>query len=315
MKGELTQHISPKRWFLLLIVFCSLFLSDLQAQHPAHYSQYLFNQLVLNPAYAGSHDVLRVSALFRKQWIDLPGAPQVFTFSADTRIGKGHNNVGVYYVNDRLGKMHRNILSGMYAYRFGVLKGKLSFGLQAGLELRKQKNFEVFTVQNPDISFGETARTWAIPQFGFGAWYQHPRFFIGFSVPELLRIKSGKYQTQFANEVDFPHFNLSSGLLFNLNRFLKLKPTLLFKFMQSVKTQVDVSAHLIIRDQFWVGVSYRSEDAVVFLFQAQANKQLRLGYSYDLSTQGFGTLNLGSHGLYATYEFGYHLKTEYPRLF
>jgi len=280
------------------------------------YNQYMFNGFALNPAYAGSRDVLSLTAHYRHQWAGFAGAPRTQTFFAHSPLRNPKNNLGLSLINDQLGVSRRTSLTATYAYRLELTKSmRLAFGLQGGLSLFQDRWADVITDEDNDQAFGANSPVFVVPKVGFGLYLDHRQFFLGASIPHLLDYKNSDYSLYVSESNLYKPWFFTGGLLLTLNPYLKLRPSFLVKYLQYSPTQVDVNANLIIRDKFWVGASYRSGDALVGLLEFQINQQFRLGYSYDYPLTDLRQFTSGSHEIMLRYEFGYSVKALSPRYF
>ncbi|MEO8761465.1 MAG: type IX secretion system membrane protein PorP/SprF, partial [Bacteroidia bacterium] len=177
-----------RKLLLLIILFFSVLC--VKAQQDNLYSQYMFNGLLLNPAYAGSNEVLSATALNRNQWVGFDGAPKTSTFSLHTPLKNKKVNVGITFINDRFGITTQNKINAVYAYRLFFKKSSLSFGLQAGVDLIKNNYNAIQTTTPNDAVFTGQFSQQNIPQFGFGIYYKTKTFYAGISSPDLLSIST-----------------------------------------------------------------------------------------------------------------------------
>ena len=276
------------------------------AQQQPMYSQYMFNMLNINPAYAGSRGVMTATALYRNQWVGIPGAPRTSSFSFDMPLNEKKIGIGFQLYDDRLGIERTTGINAFYAFRFQLSgSGTLSLGLQAGL-LNYQANYtEVSTFQPNDPSFAANV-SGLLPSAAAGVYYNSDKFYIGFSTPALLKTQiSYNNAAQIASVTSQDlHLYLASGFVMNLNQDLALKPSVLLKAVSGAPLEVDVNANLWIQNKLSIGASYRTGDAVVGMVELQLNQQLRFGYAYDKTFSDLGTLNTGTHELMLRMEFG-----------
>lgn len=298
-KSIQTLRLYAAIW-LLLIAFQG------EAQQQPMYSQYMFNTLNINPAYAGSRGVVSTSALFRDQWAGMPGAPKTTVFSVDMPFNEKKIGVGLQVYDDRLGVERRNGFNASYAFRIQMNEtGVLSLGVQAGV-LNYRANFtDVNTFQQQDAVFNQNVNG-LLPAAGAGVYYQTDQFYVGVSAPALLTSTINPY----TNKADVSsagkdlHLYLHSGFRMDLSEDLVLKPSLLIKAVSGAPLQADLNANLWIQDLIAIGASYRTGDAVVGMLEWQINDQLRLGYAYDKSFSNLGAYNGATHELMLRIEFG-----------
>lgn len=304
-----------KRIVFILLVFVILFACHYaNGQQDPMYSQYMFNMLSVNPAYAGSRDVLSATALYRKQWVGIEGAPETVTFSMDTPVKGRKIGLGLNIVDDRIGIVHNLMMNGCYAYRVQLSsKGTLSLGLQVGINQYKADYGSVQLSQNdllmPDNAFsGSINRIY--PNFGFGAYYTSDKFYVGFAAPKLVKNNlSGKYDptldfSSFRNRYN-RHFFVTTGYVFDVGSSMKLKPSLLLKGVHGAPIELDINVNVWFHDVVAIGGSYRTGDSFSMLLEFQATPKFRFGYAYDLTVSGLSGNNNGSHEIMLRYEFGY----------
>jgi len=287
---------------LALMFFC---MSAYGQQEPM-YSQYMFNMLNINPAYAGSRGAISTVALYRNQWVGFPGAPRTASFSFDMPLQNKKIGVGAQFYDDRIGIERTTGFNAMYAFRFQFAgSGTLSLGLQAGL-LNYQANYtEVNTYVPNDPAFSSNVRG-ILPAFAAGVYYNSDKFYVGFSAPALLKTKI-KYNNaaEIASVTSRDlHLYLTAGTVFELNQDLALKPSMLIKAVSGAPIQMDLNLNLWLQNKIAVGASYRTGDAIVGMLEFQFNQQFRFGYAYDKTFSNLGTLVNGTHELMFRMEFG-----------
>jgi type IX secretion system PorP/SprF family membrane protein len=279
------------------------------AQQQVMFTQYMFNQLALNPAYAGIHKGISMSFLARNQWVGFDGAPKTQTFSIHSPLKYRNIALGALLIHDQIGITDQFGAQFSYAYRIKFINdSKLSFGIQGGFN-----QYKVDYTKNPnnDPSLGSQNINEISPNIGAGVMWHSDRFYLGFSVPQLVNHTVGDdFEDPNSGEVidsdskTLRHYFLSGGYVFRLNEYLRLKPNILFKWVQGAPFQLDLNANLLIMDLIWVGVSYRSLESVDFLFQIQITDQFQLGYAYDLSTGSeLARVNNGSHEIMLNFVF------------
>ncbi len=304
MKSMRMSEMKKTRWILLIVLM--VISARLTAQQQPMYSQYMFNMLNINPAYAGSRGTTSLTALYRNQWVGVPGAPRTSSFSFDMPLNEKKIGVGFQLYDDRLGIERTTGLNAFYAFRIPIAeRGTLSLGLQAGV-LNYQANYtEVATFQPNDPAFSSNV-SGILPSAAAGVYYNSDRFYIGLSTPALLKTKvTYKNAAEIASvsSTDL-HLYLATGFVMNLSQDLALKPSMLVKAVSGAPVEVDINANLWIQNTLSIGGSYRTGDAIVGMVEFQLNKQLRFGYAYDKTFSNLGTLNNGTHELMLRMEFG-----------
>ncbi len=304
--------ILTSRWALAALLCLGSLVSV--AQQQAMYTQYMFNGLAINPAYAGSQEALSITALARKQWAGFDGAPSTQTFSVHSPVSNRKAAWGLLLSHDNIGVTDQYAIYGMYAYRLKLGKGTLATGLQAGVDSYRAGFSQVNVRQNGDDLFTFDDVQGMIPNFGAGVYYSTNRFYTGFSLPRLLtNVYPGDNQ---ARARQYQHWFFTTGYVFDLSRTLKLKPNLLVKAVEGAPVEFDINANLLIQEKFWVGLSYRSLDAVSGLLEFQATEQFKFGYSYDYTLTELRPYQGGSHEVMLNYQLRFKkTKITSPRYF
>ncbi|MCB0795270.1 MAG: type IX secretion system membrane protein PorP/SprF [Flavobacteriales bacterium] len=287
------------------------------AQHSPLTSQYLFNGLLINPAYAGSRDALAANLTYRHQWAGFDGAPVTQVLSVHAPLKGRKVGLGAMVFNDRIGVTNETGFFTNYAYRMRLGKGKLALGLGAGVNMLQANWSQVQVQDESDVNFSSNTRSVVRPNFSGGVFYYQKRYFLGLSLPFFLSRQYDPERETFlvTNDVRKYQPMLTGGYLWSLGRNLKLKPSAMIRYQVSAWPQADLNTNLIIKDMFWVGVSYRTEDAVVGMFEVLPTPQWRLGYSYDLGLSRIAPHHAGTHELMIQYEFGYRIRVRDPRYF
>ena len=292
-------------------IFAVVSIQSISAQQDAQYTQYMFNTLTVNPAYAGSRGQLTAAALYRSQWVGLEGAPETFTLNLHSPIRNNRIGYGISLVNDNIGDgtVQETYLDATISYTIDVARdAKLSFGLKGGgnmlsLDFQKLRNFdeEVVAQDNIDNRFS--------PNFGLGVYYHTSRFYAGLSAPNILETEYFDNDQANANSVNFLateriNFYFITGYVFDLNGNLKFKPALLTKAVGGAPLQVDVSANFLFNERFSFGAAYRWDAALSALAGFQITDQLMLGLAYDKETTDLGTrrFNDGSFEIFLRFE-------------
>lgn len=302
---------------LLSLVFSLGSTSFVSAQQDAQFSQYMFNTMAFNPGYTGRADLLTVSALYRAQWVGFEGAPQTQTLTANTALKNRSLAVGGYLYNDVIGPEQRFGFYGTFAYRIIFPKSKLSFGLSAGFDIFQGRFSQLDLIDNNDQAFIADVKGKFMPNVGFGIFYFSKKFYVGLSTPKL--IQNSIYEAVDGtptNGKQLISYYFTAGYVFQINRDVKFKPAILFKFTQNAPAQLDVNLNFLFLDKFWIGAMYRYKAAWGVLLQYQINDQLRFGYSLDFSTYELQIYNNGTHEFMLSYDFGYNrTKIRSPRYF
>ncbi len=262
----------------------------------------MFNYLAINPAYAGSREVLSISMTSRNQWAGFSGAPKTQNISAHMPVNKKRIGIGIALLNDNIGVSKHTAINSYYSYRIPIKKGKLAFGTSIGISFINSYWDKINTTAPNDIVF-QNNHSETLANFGFGVFYKHSKYYIGFSSPFIVNYNQ---ETIVDNSLEFKHnnFMLSSGILFKLNDELSLKPSFLFKSYPEYAAQLDLNCSLIYKNLLWFGLSVRSEDALVWLIEYQLTSQLRFGFSHDFPTSEIANYSRGTNEILLRYEFG-----------
>jgi type IX secretion system PorP/SprF family membrane protein len=277
------------------------------AQTEPMYSQYMFNMLGVNPAYAGSREASSFNLFQRRQWIGLQGAPQTTSISFDQSILDKRAGWGIQLYDDKIGVEKADGINLMGATRIQVSEnGVLSGGLSLGLMNYRIDLMNVTGRYTPnDPAFYANLNAWT-PSLGLGIYYNTDNFYAGVSIPNILKsrltaltlIKSG------LQKVNQKHIFLTSGIVIPINEELKLKPSTMIKIVEGAPIEADFNTNIWLRDIIGLGVSYRTGDAVIGMAEIQANQNLRFGYAYDITISPLKFYNTGAHEIMIRYEIG-----------
>ena len=297
----------------LLMFLCACALVARAQQQPM-FSQYMFNPLVLNPAYAGSDDVTSVTLLAREQWVGIDGAPSTQTLSAHTPLAKDRIGVGLMLINDRIGPTNQVGVYGSYAYKIPTRLGKLSMGLQVGFNTYRE-NLSGLTQTDPDDPNFAGDVSAFLPNVGVGLYFEAKNWFVGLSLPQALN-HNVRTQDQVVSTEQVRHYFLTGGVLIGLSPDVKIKPNVLLKSVEGAPLEIDLNLNVLLKDIVWVGVGYRSLDAFVFLTEITVTEQFKFGYAYDLTASRLRNVNNGTHELMLNYRFAFKKdKVITPRYF
>ncbi len=305
---------------LLVVLLGILFLKPEQskAQQDPMFTQYMNNILSVNPAYAGSKDLLSMQVMSRNQWVAWEGAPVTQTFSIHSPITKYHMGLGLSVLKDEIGPISQTGAYIDYSYSIDFDQGKyLSFGLKGGVNFYDASLADLSTADPNDPIFVNDVNRKFLPNFGIGMFYYSQRFFMGLSVPKLLQnvINEHDFSSEFINKEKI-HYFFMTGYVFDVNRILKFKPYVLVKYVKNAPVSVDLTAQLLFYNKLWVGAMYRVGDAVGAIMQVQLTNQLRVGYSYDVSANELSTFNNGTHEILIGWDFNFGRgKVRSPRYF
>ena len=288
----------------LIVILALISGSAAMAQQDALFSQYMFNKLIMNAGYTGSREVLSADLTDRYQWVGFEGAPKTLTFSVHTPLRNEHIGIGFYLYRDELGPTVDQGFMASYAYRVILPKGKLSFGIQAGLKYYNIDWEKIYT-ENPDYMFQGTQENKLTPDANFGIYYSTNRIYAGISSKQLLQNEYGlvKIDGKTAYSKLVRHFYGMAGILIPITDNVLFRPSTLIKYVNNAPLQADLSANFLINQLFWVGMTYRTESALVFMTEFNVGKNLRIGYSYDVYLNQLVHYNQGSHEIILGFDF------------
>ncbi len=329
------QGLLSRVRYMTALAFATLAgVQTVHAQQEVQYSQYMFNMLAVNPAYAGSRDVLSMTGLYRQQWVNIDGAPTTQSFTIDMPIKKEKVGIGLQVYNDQIGAFKNTGAYLSYAYRVKVSqKTTLSMGVQGGVTNLTGNLIGVqrtLSGTDADPAFAGNISKW-LPNAGVGLYLSNDRGYIGISCPSLIqnRLKDGE-ATKSNDSVarQERHYFLMLGFVLPLGRSLALKPSILAKATRDAAA-FDFNLNLWIKDRIAIGGSWRTNnkdfkspfantngDAAIGMLEIQATDQFRLGYAYDFMLNGLRGKQGGSHEVMLRYEFGYRkAKILTPRYF
>ena len=285
------------------------------AQQDAQFTQYMYNTININPAYAGSRGVLSIFALHRTQWVGLEGAPVTNTISINTPFNGTNLGLGVSLVNDKIGPTIENTFSADLSYTIHTSETfKLSFGIKATANLFDLDITKLDPVNISDPALQNIKNKFS-PNIGGGIYLHSNKAYVGLSVPNF--IETNRYND---NEVvilkEKMHYYLIAGYVFDLSDSVKFKPALLTKIVEGAPLQVDISGNFMINEKFVAGIAYRWSAALSAMVGFQVSNCFQIGYGYDKETTTLDHYNSGSHEIFLRYElFNNISKMTTPRFF
>jgi type IX secretion system PorP/SprF family membrane protein len=291
---------------LLMFVFIYIGGSSM-AQQDAMYTHYMYNTLSVNPAYAGSRDVLTATVLHRSQWTDFKGAPQSQTFTLHTPLKSRHIGLGLSGINDQAGPVHSTGVYADFAYIMKLNeKSHLSLGVKGGFTMMQIKLNSLALDDQSDQAFQNNVTSELLPNFGFGIYYFRERFYAGVSTPKLME---NNFKTNTSNgsvnlASEQRHYYFIAGTQLKITESIEFKPTTFVKVTNAAPAQADLTASFIFSNRLLTGFMIRSGDALGVLVGITITDQFHVGYSYDWS-YGNKTFkyNGGSHELMLSYDF------------
>jgi len=292
------------------------------AQYDAMFTQYMFNEMFINPAYAGSREAMSLTALHRQQWVNFPGRPVTTTFSMHGPIQGNKMGIGLSILNEKIGVLNRNLAYLSYAYRVKTGKnGFLSFGVMGGVHQQVNKLSELKTVDPGDVQMSQNTPSLLAPNFGTGIYFNTKKFYAGLSIPRLIDDRAtfsstGDVVKSLQISPQKFHYYLTVGRVFTVSDALKIKPQAMVKSVQNAPIEIEGNVNFLIKEMLWVGASYRSSADVSGILGLQVNSQFVFSYAYDFPLTDIKTYTMGSHELMLSYLFAFKgKKIETPRYF
>ena len=306
---------------LLSIAILLLSVPTAFAQQLPQFTQYMFNTISINPAYAGSRETLSVVGLHRSQWVGLEGGPETQTLSVHTPLRNDKIGLGLSFINDELGYENFSYIYGDFSYTIQTgVNSELAFGIKAGMT---HYNLDEELLNDPSVVndpfFNEVSNRWS-PNVGAGLYWHSQRWYLGLSAPRLLNTD---YNNGGNGTIDYVAlerigYYFTGGYVFDLSATTKLKPSVLLKATNGAPLSFDVSANFLFNETFWLGASYRiNQSAAAFggIADFQISKQLRIGYAYEYPISDIRAYTSGTHEVLLMFEVFKSKRIKSPRYF
>ncbi len=305
-----------KKLYLVALVVFSMIM-DLQAQQDPHYTQYMYNMNVINPAYAGSKENLSIGMLYRKQWVEIEDAPTTATFSGHAPVGK-NVGLGLSVISDKIGPVEENNIYGDFSYTLQLGgEHKLAFGLKAGLTLHQVGLYSDINHTLPDQNDPAFAQNTSNSYFnlGSGLFYYTNKYYLALSVPNMMKSKHLDYNgRKFGSEVS--HYFLTGGYVFDVSENIKFKPFFMMKSAFNAPTSLDLSTNFLFNEKFEAGVTYRLEDSFGAMINYAISPNVKLGYAYDHIVSDLNVTTPSSHEIVLLFDLNFPRKvSSSPRFF
>lgn len=303
----------------LLKLFVFVFsITAMYSQQDAQYTQYMYNMHILNPAYAGSEGTLNISVLGRNQWVGIDGAPKTFTAAINAPVGK---NVGLGFsmIADKIGPVTEQNVFADFSYNLEVGDySNLAFGIKGGFTFLKADLVSLYLGDDtPDDAYLENINR-SMGNVGVGLFYYSDKFYVGASVPNLLRSLQFKKKNGYIYDykaTEELHYFVTSGYVFDVSNNLKLKPSIMAKAVNGAPLSIDLSGNALINEKFEVGLSWRLDDSVSAMFNVMVSPNTRIGYAYDYTLSNLGDFNTGSHEVFLLFNISNSRSGLSPRFF
>ncbi|WP_036381994.1 type IX secretion system membrane protein PorP/SprF [Muricauda sp. MAR_2010_75] len=285
-------------YLMVLLLGCCM----VSAQQDPQFTQYMYNTMSVNPAYAGSQGYLTALLMHRSQWLGVNGAPNTQVLAVDTPL-ENKLGVGGILAHDALGPSSEIFVDGNVSYTIQLdsTNRKLSFGMKLGGRLF-DVDFSKGLTQNPDVAFQNNVKSKFFPTIGAGLYYQAKDSYLGFAIPNFFSQKhyDGEEQEIAAERL---HYYFIGGKFLDLTPEIVLRPSFFVKWVPGAPIIADVSVNAVLRETFTFGVAYRWDDSFSTLLGLQITPNLNAGYAYDLTTSNLANYTGGSHEIFLRYQF------------
>ncbi|OMP30890.1 type IX secretion system membrane protein PorP/SprF [Mangrovimonas sp. DI 80] len=291
------------------------------AQQLPQFTQYMYNTISINPAYAGSRETLSIVGLHRSQWVGLEGAPTTQTLSIHSPLRNEKIGLGLSFINDELGYENFSYLYGDFSYSIHTGENtKLSFGVKAGFT---HYNIDMALLNDPSIAqdpfFNDVSNRWS-PNFGAGVLWHSNRWYIGLSAPRLLNTDYNKGTVGGTDyvAVERNNYYLTGGYVFDLGDNTKFKPAMLLKATNGAPMSFDFTANFLFYEKLWLGAGYRIDERageISGIADFQISKQIRIGYAYGYPLSDLRPYTSGTHEILLMFELFKTQRVKSPRYF
>lgn len=297
----------------LFLVLAYVLPVSVMAQSDQHYTMFMYNKLLYNPAYAGSRDVTSVNADYRDQWDGINGAPKTANVTVDAPVGSYMQTfrkvaLGLSVTNETLGVERNTDFKAYYAYRIKFRNFVLSMGLSAGADLYSANYTQLNLYQPNDPNFVANVKNNILPNAGAGVYLYDDRTYVSFSAPNILENAYDKKQDNIHNNIARQTTGLyfACGHVLLINESIKFLPQLLVRDATegsySLPVNCDINASFIYLDRFLLGITYRTDKSLEGIVHVQATERLNVGYAYDYLVSGLNGYSGGTHEIVVGYD-------------
>lgn len=290
--------------------------NTIKAQQDPMFTQYMFNTLSVNPAYAGSRDMLSILFLVRQQWFGFEGAPTTATLTVHSPVYTSMA-AGASVIYDSYGPVNQTSFFVDYAYHLQMGSDiKLSLGLKAGINNYAVNYDGLSKTNHVDNAYVNANEQEVHPNFGFGLYLYSSKFYLGLSVPRIIENSFEEGSTSYGDGTEIRHYYGMTGVVFRMNDWLVVKPSIMCRLAQGSPLSVDANVNTVIYNKIWLGAMYRFNESFGGILQYQLTQQLKLGYAFDLNTNELSSYHSGTHEVMINYEFNFNKeKVSSPRYF
>lgn len=297
----------------LLIAMCILPLSAF-AQSDHHYTMFMYNKLLYNPAYTGNKNLTSANASYRKQWSAIEGAPKSLNVTIDGPVGsymKPFRKVAIGFTaaNEQTGVETNSAIRGYYAYRISFSKSVLSFGLSAGINLYSAAYSDLSLSNQNDPNFNTNLKNEVLPNFGTGVYWSGDKFYCGLSVPNLVQNNYDKHEIKLGNNIaqQIRGYYLGGGYVFDASETIKIEPQVLMRYAvdgrRGLPFNSDFNLSAIAYDRILIGATYRTDKSVEGVIHVQVTRNINIGYAYDYVMSALNGYSGGTHEIVIGYDF------------
>ncbi|MDZ4715468.1 MAG: type IX secretion system membrane protein PorP/SprF [Cytophagales bacterium] len=288
-----------RRRIVFLGICIGLSVTVAAQQRPVQ-SLYMFDPLLINPAYAGAQVQMSGTAVYRNQWVNLEGAPKTFTTTLHSGFLKSKMGLGIIMSSDQIGVHSDASFFGVYSYRININREmSLSMGLQGGFNylLSDYNKLNIKNAGDPNLSGAASKLN---PNVGAGLFLRTKTYYLGFSVPYMINNNVVDFNTNtFVTQHRYYYFQ--GGTSRTLSQNVKWVPSFLLRVQENAPFTVDVNSTFVLYETVGLGVSYRLNDGFVGLFELQIDERFHVGYAYDFTTSDLNRVSIGSHELMLNY--------------
>lgn len=299
---------------ILYITVIVLLVHSLQAQQLPQYTQYMLNEMAINPAVAGKDNYADMRSNNRYQWVGMTDAPRTYMLTLHSPLKNRNMGLGTHIYTDIVGPTRRVGISLAYAYHIKITgKTKVSLGISAGIQQWGIDGHKLHLHDAGDENLLTQYQTKIVPDFGAGLYIHNEKWYIGFSAPQLYQSPIKLYENGDAKGTLVTHFILNGAYKIKITDDFKVEPSFLIKYANPTPTEIDLGARVIYQEQIWLGVGYRHNDAVTALLGFMYKNYLMVAYSYDFTSTNLQKYSSGTHELMLGLRFSKQQSKHWPQ--
>ncbi len=300
----------------LIVAFLYVFTGKSKAQLDPLYTQYMFNTLAVNPAYAGSHKFLSLNYINRRRWVGFDGAPKTNTINGHALVNKKMGVGGNLFLHKQ-GPVEQFSVSGCYAYQLKLNeKNILSLGLQGGFDKYLFNMADLSYITSIDEAYNNVPEDETLFNFGFGVYIFAKNYYFGVSIPRIIENEYKTNDVVNSEKKQVRHYYIMYGRLFKIDTNFALKPSTFVRITRAHRPVLDLNLAAIIHKRFSIGFLYRTNSTLGGILQYQINNKIKVAYSYDMSLKELRKYNDGAHEILLSYDFNFQKKKIFnPRFF